>query len=90
MATVHRPTEIEASAIEVYRIDLTEEEKRALQADPENFLRDLLEREGHTVNRLLIDSRIGKEGCAGEYEVVHVLSPPHRRSDHGVRCVEFM
>ncbi|MCX4844201.1 hypothetical protein [Streptomyces sp. NBC_00893] len=88
MATVHRPTEIEASAVEVYRLELTEAEQGALKAAPEKFLRELLERDGHTVNRLLVDTRILNGGCPeGEYEVVHLLSPPYRRSDHAVRCI---
>ncbi|MFE7039341.1 hypothetical protein ACFU9X_07775 [Streptomyces atratus] len=89
MATVHRPTEVEASAVEVYRLELTEAEQSALRAAPEMFLRDLLERDGHTVNRLLIDTRVLNDDCpGGEYEVVHLLSPADRRSEHSVRCVE--
>ncbi|MFB7374299.1 hypothetical protein ACFC0D_31185 [Streptomyces sp. NPDC056222] len=88
MATVHRPTEIEASAVEVFRLELTEDEQTALKADPEGFVRDLMERDGHTVNRVLVDTLILNGGCpGGGYELVHLLSPPHRRSDHALRCV---
>ncbi|MFF3767608.1 hypothetical protein ACFYYR_26500 [Streptomyces sp. NPDC001922] len=89
MATIHRPTEIEASAIEVYRIELSDDEQKELLADPETFIRGLLERDGYTVNRVLIDTRIGDaDGCpGGSYELVHLLSPPHRRSDHALRCI---
>ncbi|MFG2195867.1 hypothetical protein [Streptomyces sp. NPDC048639] len=89
MATVHRPTEIDASAVEIYRIDLTREEQSELRSAPEKFMRKLMERDGHTINRLLIDTRILDHECAS-YELVHVLSPDHRRSDHELRCVDLM
>jgi hypothetical protein len=88
MAIVHSPTEIEASAVEVYRIELSEAEQNELNEAPEKFLRELLAREGHTVNRLLIDTQVLNGGCpGGDYELVHLLSPPHRRSDHALRCI---
>ncbi|MEU9861993.1 hypothetical protein AB0D99_14025 [Streptomyces sp. NPDC047971] len=88
MATVHRPTDIEASAVEVFRLELSEDEQSALHADPERFVKDLMERDGHTVNRVLVDTAILKAECpGGSYELVHLLSPPHRRSDHALRCI---
>ncbi|MER7755134.1 hypothetical protein [Kitasatospora sp. NPDC097643] len=67
--------------VEVFDLALTQEEKSAFRADPEKFARTLLEAEGHTVNRIVIDSSLRRTDeddpgdddfpCPGPLKLVH-------------------
>ncbi|WP_042417868.1 hypothetical protein [Streptacidiphilus anmyonensis] len=70
MARITR-TRAAAHRVEVYRLDLDEGERAALRSAPGDYLRTLLENEGHTVDAVLVDSALDAPGAVAT-EVVHL------------------
>ncbi|MFF9001215.1 hypothetical protein [Streptomyces achromogenes] len=79
----------ESHEVEIFRLELDDEELRDLRADPNAFLRRTIEDKGHTVNRVMIDVRAlqGDGGCPGHWELVHLLNPPGYQSTWTMWCV---
>ncbi|MBB3603353.1 hypothetical protein FHT40_003014 [Mycolicibacterium sp. BK556] len=86
MATVKRPTKVESTDFEVFTLELSDDEKRTLRADPEGYLQMLLG-EDHLINGVTIDTRILRdETCPGIWKVVHLRSAENY-SWHSLRCI---
>lgn len=85
MATANRVTDTEDLTVERYVLELNDGEDRDLLADPEAFVRNLLG-EGHTINRLSIDTQILRAHGCTRYEVVHVVEGTYR-SSHILQCM---
>ncbi|MGW6913120.1 hypothetical protein ACWGB8_04755 [Kitasatospora sp. NPDC054939] len=86
MARLGKATTEELS-VEIYGFDLDEEERQAFGSAPEEYLRGVLEAQGHTVNRVVVDTRIlGAGDCPGSWQLLHVFRPPHEASTWIVRC----
>ncbi|MFE7313974.1 hypothetical protein ACFU7T_12820 [Streptomyces sp. NPDC057555] len=86
MATLKRTDQTELPNVEVFDLELSEDELSDLYADPEKYLRDLLDREGHQVNRLLIDTRVNAGDCGCGIKVVHSLADDWTKSSHVIAC----
>jgi hypothetical protein len=85
VAKLERPTEVRSSDFEVFTLHLSDDEKRALRADPGGYLKTLLG-EDHVINGVTIDTKIlREETCAGTWKVVHLRSEENF-SWHGVQC----
>jgi hypothetical protein len=74
-----------AHSIEAYRLVLDEGERQALRSAPGDFLRKMLEDEGHAVNAILIDAALSDPGCV-DTELVHLLEG-FMASTWGLRCI---
>jgi hypothetical protein len=80
-------TRTESHSVETYRLDLNEDERKALRSAPGSYLRKLLESEGRTVNAILVDMALidSPEDCL-DHELVHFLSG-FMASTWGYRCI---
>ncbi|PBC70220.1 hypothetical protein BX265_7616 [Streptomyces sp. TLI_235] len=87
MAHLYRTDQTDIAKVEVFDIELSEEELSDLRAAPEKFLRDLFEREGHEVNSLVLDTRLGNGECGCGVRLVHSRADDWTRSSHYVQCV---
>lgn len=85
MATANRVTDTEDLTVERFELELDDGEERDLLANPEAFVRNLLG-EGHTINRLSIDTQILRNDGCTSYEVVHVVEGSYR-SNYVLQCV---
>ncbi|MBT2530164.1 hypothetical protein J7E91_33610 [Streptomyces sp. ISL-99] len=92
MASLTRTEQSKMLNVEVFDVYLDEEEQSALLAAPEKFIREFLEREGHTVNNLLIDTRLlNGEGCpGGSQKLVHSRADDWTFSSHYWQCEPLM
>ncbi|MGX1885465.1 hypothetical protein [Streptomyces sp. NPDC055287] len=92
MVSLTRTEQKEMLNVDVFDVELDEGEMSALLAAPEKFIREYLEREGHTVNSLLIDTRLlNGEGCpGGSQRLVHSRADDWTFSSHYWQCVPLM
>ncbi|MDT0449130.1 hypothetical protein [Streptomyces hesseae] len=87
MASLKRATEGEIPGFEVFDLELSEDELSELYANPPQYLRELLDREGRQVNRLVVDTRLGEGDCACGIKIVHSIRDDWTKSSHFAMCV---
>ncbi|OEJ56851.1 hypothetical protein BGM19_01175 [Streptomyces agglomeratus] len=79
MTMVTRKSEVASQSLEVFEMEVGEEDWYALREDPETFFRSRLEPE-HKVNRICVDTRMlrSPEAAAGRgfITLVHVSGGP--------------
>ncbi|MEU7636557.1 hypothetical protein AB0C11_10750 [Streptomyces sp. NPDC039016] len=78
MANIYRKSEPETREVEVFGLDLHEEDREALRADPDKFIRELLEPEIQKVNGVSLDveltNSLANGGPFASYIVHHTVS----------------
>jgi len=78
--------ETQTMTFEVFNLDLDDEGRQQLAADPRGFLNNLLQEEGQQVNGLLVDDDLkfktenGTTSAALPPSVWHCTSPPDKAS----------
>lgn len=62
----------------VYDLELDDQSRREMAADPEQFLRTAIEAEGQAVNGIIMDSavKLSADGTMPEPQVYHCEAPP--------------